>query len=389
MTNKRTANVVATAALLAAMAAPPAQSMFMQHAMEKIPIARMIANLEGREKQAKTDKDRAMRQFQIGRLHSMAYAQKTEQVDATKPTKESPNPEPFYGFYTGDHTQFGIEPAKSEAQKKSAQKHLTQAIANLRDAVKLDPTLIPAQLGLAWCLDQSGKKDEALALYRQVFAAAWEKESKRDHGLEGASITKETGQYMLKLLNPTKDAAEIADVNAKCEKVNKIFRAVTPIVVPVSPGLSAGQLLDRARVTFDLDGNGPRTYTQWTNAHSGWLVYDDGGAGGITSGLQMFGQCTFWVFWRNGYEALSALDDNHDGELRGSELEKLAVWQDRNQNGVCEGAELRSLASLNIEALGCRYAADSSGLLLSSEGVRFADGSTAATYDVVLEEKTD
>ncbi len=389
MINKQTSNVVATsAALLAAMTAPPARSMFMQHAMEKIPVARMLANLEGQEKQAKTDKDRAMREFQIGRLHSMAYAQKTEQVDATKPTKESPNPEPFYGFYTGDHTQFGIEPAKSEAQKKSAQKHLSQAIANLRSAVKLDPTLIPAQLGLAWCLDQSGKKDEALSLYRQVFAAAWEKENKREHGLEGASITKETGQYMLKLLNPTKDAAEIADVNAKCEKVNKIFRAVTPIVVPVSPGLSADQLLDRASVTFDLDGNGPRTYLKWTNARSGWLVYD-GGAGGITSGLQMFGQCTFWVFWRNGYEALSALDDNHDGELRGSELEKLAVWQDRNQNGVCEGGELRSLASLNIEALACRYAKDPSGLLFSLKGVQFADGATAATYDVVLEEKTD
>ena len=43
-------------------------------------------------------------------------------------------------------------------------------------------------------------------------------------------------------------------------------------------------------------------------------------AGVICSGLQMFGSYSFFLFWNNGYEALSALDDNQDGKLDGAEL---------------------------------------------------------------------
>jgi hypothetical protein len=37
----------------------------------------------------------------------------------------------------------------------------------------------------------------------------------------------------------------------------------------------------------------------------------------ITSALQLFGNVTFWMFWRDGYAAMSALDDNGDGVLSG------------------------------------------------------------------------
>jgi hypothetical protein len=58
--------------------------------------------------------------------------------------------------------------------------------------------------------------------------------------------------------------------------------------------------------------------------------------------------CTGWLFWSNGYEALRALDDNGDGELRGAELWKLAIWRGRNQNGVSEKGEVSPLTAHGI-----------------------------------------
>ena len=45
---------------------------------------------------------------------------------------------------------------------------------------------------------------------------------------------------------------------------------------------------------------------------------------------------TFWIFWDNGYEALQSLDDNQDGKLEGDELKGLAIWQDRNCDGISD-----------------------------------------------------
>ena len=109
---------------------------------------------------------------------------------------------------------------------------------------------------------------------------------------------------------------------------------------------------------------------------AGWLVYDASGRGQITSALQWFGESTFWTFWKNGYEALSALDDNDDGELRGAELRHLGIWRDANGNGRSERGEVRPLAHHGIEAVSCRFA-PGDGIYTaawSHAGVRFAKG---------------
>jgi hypothetical protein len=95
---------------------------------------------------------------------------------------------------------------------------------------------------------------------------------------------------------------------------------------------------------------------------------------------------TFWAFWRNGYEAMAALDDNGDGRLLGHELRQLAIWKDANQNGLSEHGEVRPLSAYGVVALSCDYGAGD-GLLTvaqSPAGVTFADGTTRPTYDVIL-----
>ncbi|HEY3999910.1 MAG TPA: hypothetical protein VGO93_13635 [Candidatus Xenobia bacterium] len=93
-----------------------------------------------------------------------------------------------------------------------------------------------------------------------------------------------------------------------------------------------------AHVRYDLDGSGEMRDWEWISPRAGWLVY-----GTPSNGLRLLGSRTFWVFWNDGYDALSALDDNGDGQLTGHELDGLSIWQDLNGNGVCDPGELRSV----------------------------------------------
>ena len=95
------------------------------------------------------------------------------------------------------------------------------------------------------------------------------------------------------------------------------------------------------------------------------------------------------VFWQDGYQALSALDNDRNGRLEGSELAGLALWHDANGNGVSDAGEVRSVDAHGIVAISCRAkAGDVSAVKAwSAEGVTFKDGSTRPTYDLILQRK--
>jgi len=165
-------------------------------------------------------------------------------------------------------------------------------------------------------------------------------------------------------------------------------RPVTPIAVPLASGLGAGDLTDPgASVSFDLDGTALPQRWQWIRPNAAWLVFDQRGTRSITSGLQLFGSVTFWLFWRQGYDALSALDDNGDGRIAGPELAGFALWHDRNANGRSDRGEVRPLADWNIVSLSCAYEIDANHpdeIAFSSQGVTFLDGTSRPTFDLVL-----
>jgi hypothetical protein len=320
----------------------------------------------------------------------MAYAEKTEQgpieeyLDErnSKPASNQnyDNAEPYYGSSATDFEQFNVVQARDKTKLSNAKDHLSQAIFHLTNSVQLDPSFEPTYLGLAWCLDQSGDQAAALPLYREVFAHGYALE-KDGYGPFG-SVGYETAGYLLKLLDPVNDAAEINDVQEKREKLLKAPRTVTPIVVPLCPKVQERNIMRQLSVVFDLDGNGERRYEQWPAPEAGWLVFDSGAQ--ITSGLQLFGQKTFWIFWQNGYEALSAFDANGDGFIDGGEINGLAVWCDTNRNGISEPGEVRTLKDCGIVRLSCQAQLNAKGILFSTNGVQFTDGSTATTYDWVL-----
>ena len=107
----------------------------------------------------------------------------------------------------------------------------------------------------------------------------------------------------------------------------------------------------------------------------------------ITSGLQLFGNVTFWLFWENGYDALRALDDNGDRRMTGAELSGMSLWHDRNSDGRSDRDEVRPVGEWGIVALSCGYEYDPrhpNEIAFSRRGVTFANGATRPTFDLVL-----
>jgi len=265
--------------------------------------------------------------------------------------------------------------------EEEARKHLAAAIEHYREALKLNKNHLPAQLGLGWCLDEAGDKAAAVESYRKALALAWKKEGNQDYYFYD-SFVQETAHYLLPLLDPEKDAQEIENIKGYAEAIRKKSRAITPLVIPLEDNATLAELVDcDASVRFDLDGSGFQRPWGWITSKAAWLVWDPHGSGKITSGLQMFGNVTFWIFWKNGYEALSALDDNGDGCLSGHELEGLTLWHDRNSDGVSDPGEVETVEFWGIQSLSCHFRRHPAGIVFSPRGVVFQGGATRPTYD--------
>jgi hypothetical protein len=379
---KHLAGTMALLSALSIITAQPALPRFAVTQTRQVPINRLLRNVEYQRADAVSSTDRAMVDFRIGRLHAMAYALGVEQApcDASA-TPGSKFELPDFG-HDPDHLQYKM--SNSNKNSAAAREHLKQAIAHLQSAVKTDPTLAPARLGLAWCTEQSGDKAAALKFYRQVFTYAYDGEKNSRGGMYNWSVACETAGYLIPLLNPVKDRQEIADLKRKVAHLEKLPRCVTPVMIPLAPRLSLKDLTTDRNVRFDLDGFGPRYYRQWLTPNAAWLVFDADGSGVIDSGLKLIGQSSFWIFWQNGYEVLRALDDNHDGKLAGSELAGLALWRDANSNGVSERAEVKPLRQHGIVALRVDCRKNSAGILWNENGVRFSDGTRLPSYDIML-----
>ncbi len=355
---------------------------YMRMETREVPIERLVANLE---RERKTDPTNVQTLVNLARLHAMAYALKVDAFPAAQPKPDQPE---LPSYPPGaSHIPGAVRPAPSPEIATLAAQHLKDAIRHYAAALALAPDNLTARLGHGWVLQQSGASAQAIAEYRRVIEQAWPSEQKVKALMPSQRLfTQEAAGYLVPLLDKDRDAAEIADLNAKQTQVRGLPRAITPVVIPLTDELPPHAIVDPlARVRFDADGSGPREWT-WITTDVGWLVFDAEDRGTITSALQWFGDVTFWLFWSNGYEPMRALDDNGDGELAGTELRHLAIWDDRNRNGISDAGEVRPLAAHGIVALSCRYVAGDGVRFaaLAPHGARLANGRTRPTYDVIL-----
>lgn len=358
-----------------------AQAKYETPDLERVPVERLISNLQ---KRVEAEPNSGHLWLRLARLHAMAYALKTIEVEVNKRRDD----EPWFD-YEPPFIPFEVRSTTDRQKVKAAKEHLDKAIQMHKKAVELEPGNVVARLGYGWCLQQAGRKKEAIAAYRKTIEQAWSEEKQITEGrMGGRYVTAEAVSYLIPLLDTEKDKEEIAALQKRRERLVLLKSPITPLVIPLRDGLTAADLVDRrAAVVFDADGTGIRRPWTWTAKDAGWLVFDRHGRGEITSALQMFGSVSFNLFWDNGFEALEALDDNGDREISGSELRGLAIWHDRNANGISEPGEVRPVADWGIVALSCKHQRDLAHPdepEFSPCGVTFRDGRTRPTFDIVL-----
>ena len=351
--------------------------------VQNVPVDRVVGNLE---RQLSDDPKNVEILVNLARAHAMAFASKSVTVPTSPPGRV------WLGQGVPPYRQFPVKETNDARAAALAQLQLAKAIGRYKDALALDPANEVAALGLGWAQLQHGDSAAAVATLRALIARSWPRDaSTRDHAftpMHGQPfVTEEAAAYLIPLLDAVRDADEIATLRQRIRTLEKKPRWITPIAVPLADDLDALAIVDeQAEVPFDLDGTGARRWT-WLRPNAAWLVFDRHGGGEIRSGLQLFGSVTFWMFWANGYHALRALDDDGDREVRGVELAGLALWHDRNSNGISERGEVRSVGDWGIVALSCVHARDAAHpdeIAFSPRGVTFRNGATRPTYDVVL-----
>ena len=387
---------------------------------EKVPVERIMENLQSRLKEQPDSIDL---HHQLARVHAMAAFSESTELPVYKSGKYfkgrvrhsefgGDNGTPVEGGFRNDRTE-GLKGRDIGRNLSRALRHYGESLRLLResdDADVIKSNVRSVQLGYAWCLEKAGLRVLALEVYRQTLCISWQTEVndafdvehwKKGGRLEFKDVIKDDAPdivdrsslgpgivfseecigYMLRLLDKQKDAAEIEMLNHHMGRLKKMGRMVTPILIPLSEA-SFETLVDRdAGVAFDLDGSGLSRRWGWITPKAAWLVFDAKESGQITSGLQMFGNVTFWIFWRDGYQALGSLDANGDQLLEGEELSGLALWHDANSNGISEPGEVKLVSAYGIDQLSCRSETIGPDLRHSLRGVRFKDGTTRPSYD--------
>jgi tetratricopeptide (TPR) repeat protein len=333
---------------------------------EPVPVERVLTNIRAQLKDR--PKDPAL-WLVLGRIQSYAYFVSQDKVPMR-----------------GERLFISNVPTPPTEKRAAAgdPARLKESIAAFRKAVELDKTSALAYLGLGWDLEKGEKSmDAALEAYRKAYDLASKNELEMKYFAPGyEAISMEAGQRIIAILKARGNAAaEVSRLEKSVEKLAHMPRAITPVIFSFREGARLNELVaPDVRVSFDLDGMGGKRWS-WLDATTGILVWDPRGTGVVESGLQLFGTATWWMFWRDGYAALSALDDDRDGWLAGAELTGIAVWLDRNQNGRSDPGEVISLRNAGIARIRVSGEPGDGGVLGAGCGVQFADGRCTPSYD--------
>jgi len=301
-----------------------------------------------------------------------------------------------------------------EPSRESLVKHAVEAARAFVKAIELDGRNGLYSLSLGSILEQFADWNDDVrigavpaefdgdlrARARAHYFQAWSKAAEEDTKavtlpLLGLSslVSFEAGRGFLRLAGESKgglpaiEKAAVPRVKATLAKLEKLPPGpVTPLVLALRPVAHLQALLaEHGAVAFDLRGLGERESWTWVQPDAGLLVWDPDDERTITSGRQLFGGYTFRIPWRTGYDALRSLDDDADGELRGSELAGIGVWFDRNSDGRSERSEVAPAESLGIRALSVTATASDGKHPSNPRGVKFQDGRQLPTWDWMAE----
>lgn len=150
--------------------------------------------------------------------------------------------------------------------------------------------------------------------------------------------------------------------------------------------------LSNSNVTFDQNGDGVLDHTGYVGPNDGLLVYDRNRNGVIDNG----GEISF-VGDKQGaktdLEGLAGFDTDGDGLLTANDprFAELQLWQDRNQDGISQADELRTLeeagiVSLNLHGVSTGQTIENTdgNIIFNTSQFTRRDGSAGLLGDVAL-----
>lgn len=130
------------------------------------------------------------------------------------------------------------------------------------------------------------------------------------------------------------------------DKFEEAEDAASPLVLDLDgDGVELVALAD-SNIAWDIDEDGFAEASGWVAADDGLLAIDLDGDGMITQHSELFGDSVY----ADGFAALAVYDTNADNVIDANDAQfgDLLVWQDINQNGTSEAAELYALDDLDI-----------------------------------------
>lgn len=292
---------------------------------------------------------------------------------------------------------------------KELVKHAANAMRNFRKAISLDQNNGLYHLGMASLLEQyvqflkevspnyvpeefrSIILNRSKDIYYKAYTLSIRNELKHKHmptrGLR-SMVGYEAGKAYVRVVKADKSIQEaekekLAKVAKDLKKLEDLpMTTLTPIIFSLEKCSSLPDLLAPGlRVRFDLDGDGDVELWPWVKPTTGILVWDPDGKGLISSGRQLFGSVSWWLFFADGYHALDALDDNRDGKLSGAELVGISVWFDRNCNGKSDSGEVVPIEKSPIVSIATKSTGKDGDCPTNVSGLTLTDGRTFPTYD--------
>jgi hypothetical protein len=156
---------------------------------------------------------------------------------------------------------------------------------------------------------------------------------------------------------------------------------VSPLVISFSRSGQSDMVAREAHMCFDMDGKGDMGPWTWVRPDTAFVVWDPTGRGRIASGRDFFGEGTFGLFPRDGFAALSLLDDDHDGWVSGRELAGVRLWFDLDSDGHSTTREVRDLTDFGIVALRCTDGVPVADGIENPDGVKLASGDSVPLFD--------
>jgi len=144
-------------------------------------------------------------------------------------------------------------------------------------------------------------------------------------------------------------------------------------------------------VMFDLNATGNSAQVGWVAGGDALLVRDLNHDGIINDGSELLGAATLLADGSragNGYNAMAALDLNHDRKLTAADaaFSELKLWVDANYDGKTDIGELKGLVDMGITELDLSYVhsdrMDNGNAVGMISGYKTADGRSHEMADV-------